>query len=162
VNAQSGSVDATVPPEGDESWVVSRQYEGPNRRFRMSWFTRRKVRLDDAPAPEQADNEALETLLRRVSLWTGVASANRDHRARYVHTLEALARKGRRDGHRHWPEIIEASARYVRSAGAEGPIDEPLLMDAILAANRAHYENGQAKPVQGLVTRLINACRGTS
>jgi hypothetical protein len=147
-------------PESDESWVVSRQYEGPNRRSRMAWFKRRKDRLDDVPVPEHADTEPLETLLRRVSVWTGVARADRDHRARYVHTLEALARKGRREGQRHWPEIIEASARYVRSAGADGPIDEPLLMDAILAANRAHYENGQAKPQQGLVTRLINACRG--
>ncbi len=160
MSAQSGPLDATVPPEGEENWVVSRQYEGPNRRFRMSWFTRRKVRLDDAAVPESADAEPLETLLRRVSVWTGIAGASRDHRARYVHTLEALAKKGRREGHRHWPEIIEASARYVRAAGAEGAIDEPLLMDAILAANRAHYENGQARPPQGLVTRLINACRG--
>jgi len=143
-----------------ESWVVSPAYEGQNRRRRRRWFSLRAARLDDAGAEVDVDAQATETLLRRLSVWTGISAADRDGRAEYVATLEALARKGRREGQRHWPDIIDASARYVRSAGAQGPIDEPLLTDAVLAANRAHYENALARPAQRLIQRLLNACRG--
>jgi hypothetical protein len=146
--------------EGGQNWVVSPAYEGQNRRRRGRWFSFQNARLDDAGAKADADAQPTETLLRRVSLWTGISSADRDQRAQYVATLEALAQKGRREGCRHWPDIIDASAKYVRSAGAEGPIDEPLLSDAVLAANRAHYENTLPRPAQGLVQRLLNACRG--
>jgi predicted nucleic acid-binding protein len=149
-----------TPKDQPESWVVSHAYEGPNRRRRASWFSRRKVRLDDAAQASDPELEPTETLLRRVSLWTGLDRADRDQRAQYVATLEGLARKGRREGHRHWPEIIEASARYVRAAGASGEIDAPLLADAIHAASRAHYENGDAGAGRGFVKRLLDACRG--
>ncbi|GEM_PF-5792171 len=145
----------------DANWVVSPAYEGENRRHRGRWFSFQNARLDDAGVKADADAQPTETLLRRVSLWTGISGADRNQRAQYVATLEALAVKGRREGHRHWPDIIDASAKYVRSAGAEGPIDEPLLTDAVLAANRAHYENTLARPAQGLVQRLLNACRGS-
>lgn len=154
--ANANPKPADIAPE---SWVVSPGYEGENRRRRGRWFSFQNARLDDAGAKVDPDAQPTETLLRRVSLWTGVANADRDGRAQYVATLEALAAKGRREGHRHWPDIIDASARYVRSAGAEGPIDEPLLNDAVLAANRAHYENTLARPAQGLVQRLLEACR---
>lgn len=147
-------------PAASPSWVVSQEYEGPNRRKRGRWFSFQNARLDDAGVAVDPDGEATETLLRRVSVWTGLAAADRDQRARYVATLEALARKGRREGHRHWPEIIEASARYVRAAGATGKIDEPLLSDAVLAANRAHYENADTVRSRGFVSRLLDACRG--
>lgn len=151
---------AAPADEAGQNWVVSPAYEGENRRRRGRWFSFQNARLDDAGVKADAESQPTETLLRRVSLWTNVSRADRDQRAQYVATLEALAQKGRREGHRHWPDIIDASAKYVRSAGAEGPIDEPLLTDAVLAANRAHYENSLARPAQGLVQRLLNACRG--
>jgi len=160
VSANPRPVDPHEPAAVDENWVVSPAYEGENRRRRGRWFSFQNARLDDAGARADADAQPTETLLRRISLWTGLAQADRDQRATYVATLEALARKGRREGHRHWPDIIEASARYVRSAGATGEIDEPLLTDAILAANRAHYENGDGSRSQRFVQRLLNACRG--
>lgn len=160
MNAKPRSVESAAPVEGGESWVVSPAYEGENRRHRGRWFSFQNARLDDAGMSADADSQPTETLLRRLSLWTGLASADRDQRAKYLATLEALSKKGRREGHRHWLDIIDASARYVRSAGAGGKIDEPLLTDAILAANRAHYENGDPTPAQRFTQRLLNACRG--
>lgn len=160
MSAKLKPVDEAAPAAQPESWVVSPAYEGQNRRKRGRWFSFQNARLDDAGVAVPPDSEATETLLRRVSLWTGLGSADRDQRARYVATLEELARKGRRDGQRHWPEIIEASARYVRAAGAKGEIDEPLLADAVMAANRAHYEGGDPSPARRFVARLLDACRG--
>lgn len=160
MSAKLKPVDETIPAAAPEGWVVSPAYEGQNRRKRGRWFSFQNARLDDAGVAVDSEAEATETLLRRVSLWTGLGSADRDQRARYVATLETLARKGRREGHRHWPEIIEASARYVRSAGAKGEIDEPLLADAVMAASRARYEGGDPSPARRFVARLLDACRG--
>lgn len=146
-------------PEGD-AWVVSQAYEGPNRRRRAAWFTR-KARLDDAGAAVAPDAESTDTMLRRVSVWGGLAQAARDQRAAFVATLEALAEKGMRGEHAVWPDIVAAAARYVRAVGASGQIDEPLLNDALRAAHRARAEDGAATPQPDVVARLDKAARRT-
>lgn len=142
-----------------DPWVVSQEYEGPNRRHRAAWFAK-KHRLDDVHAEVEADAESTETLLRRVSVWGGLANAARDQRAVFLATLEALAAKGKRDRHPMWPEVVAACARYVRSVGAEGKIDEPLLNDALRAAQRANVEQAQARPETELIERLERAAHG--
>jgi urease accessory protein UreF len=145
-------------PPTEASEVVSPAYQGPNRRHRAAWFSR-KERLDDAQAAVAADAESTETLLRRVSLWGGLASAARDRRAEFVATLEALAAKGREGGQPVWPDVVAAVARYVRAVGATGAIDERLLNDALLAAQRARAENDQATPPNEVLRRLDSAAR---
>lgn len=145
-------------PQRKSEWVVSRAYEGPNRRQRSKLFAR-KVRLDDAHAVADADAESTATLLRRVTLWGNLQAAARDQRAAFVVTLEALAAKGRRDRHPIWPDIVEAAARYVRAVGAAGPIDDPLLNDALSAAQRAHFEAAAAEPQPAMLDRLSEASR---
>jgi hypothetical protein len=145
-------------PKTADAWVVSHAYEGPNRRRRGKLFAR-KVRLDDADANPGADGESTATLLRRVSLWGNLGDAARDQRARFVATLEALADKGRRDQRAIWPDIVEAAARYVRAVGAFGHIDDPMLNDALKAAQRAHFEDGCAEPQAEVVKRLETAAR---
>lgn len=147
--------DAAAP----EARVVTHAYEGPNRRVRAKWFEKRKARLDDAGFAVTGEGESTETLLRRVSLWGGLASATRDQRAKFVGTLEALAAKGRRDAHPIWPDIVAAAARYVRAVGAEGRIDEPLLTDALHAAQTAHAESNCAQPQPDVLARLQSASR---
>ncbi len=150
--------DADTSP--DSAKVVTHTYEGPNRRLRAKWLEPRKVRLDDASvATGGAEAESTETLLRRVSLWGGLGQATRDQRARFVATLETLAAKGRRDTHPIWPDIVAAAARYVRAVGATGKIDEPLLNDALHAAQTAHAENGCAEPQPEVLARLQSAAR---
>lgn len=148
----------TTDPEG--AWVVTHAYEGPNRRHRAKWFASKKARLDDAGPTEVAvDAESTETLLRRVSLWGGMGQAARDQRARFLATLEALADKGRRSGNPIWPDIVEAAARYVRAVGATGKIDEPLLNDALHAAQAAHVDSDCASPQPEVMERLLKASR---
>jgi hypothetical protein len=145
-------------PSTEVSEVVSPAYQGPNRRRRAAWFSR-KERLDDASVAVAAEGEATETLLRRVSLWGDLASAARDRRAEFVATLEALAEKGRKAGQPVWPDIVAAVARYVRAVGATGPLDERLLNDALLAAQRARAESDQAAPASDVLRRLDRAAR---
>jgi hypothetical protein len=144
--------------KSEASWVVSQAYEGPNRRHRAAWFTR-KGRLDDAGVAVPADAESTDTMLRRVSVWGGLAQAARDRRAAFVATLEALAEKGMRGDHAVWPDIVAAAARYVRAVGASGRIDEPLLNDALRAAQRAHAEDDVAAPQPDVLARLEKAAR---
>ena len=161
MKVQSHSAAPPAPAaDADGAWVVTHAYEGPNRRQRAKWFASRKVRLDDAgPTEVAAAAESTETLLRRVSLWGGMGQAARDQRAKFLATLEALAAKGRRDGQPIWSEIVAAAARYVRAVGATGKIDEPLLNDALHAAQTAHAENGYAEPRPEVMDRLRAAAR---
>ena len=167
---QKGMKPQRLPPEpvheghdddqDGSAWVVTHAYEGPNRRLRAKWFASKKARLDDAGLPEvAADAESTETLLRRVSLWGGMGQAARDQRARFLATLEALADKGRRGGNPIWPDIVEAAARYVRAVGATGKIDEPLLNDALHAAQAAHVDSECAVPQTEVMERLLSASR---
>ena len=150
--------DADASPEAAK--VVTHAYEGPNRRHRAKWLEPRKRRLADASATaSSADAESAETLLRRVSLWGGLGQATRDQRAKFVATLETLADKGRSDVHPIWPDIVAAAARYLRAVGAAGRIDEPLLNDALHAAQTAHAENGCAEPRPEVLARLQSAAR---
>ncbi|MDX2234139.1 MAG: hypothetical protein NW200_06545 [Hyphomonadaceae bacterium] len=143
----------------ESEWVVTHGYEGPTRRRKKLWFGR-KVRLADADVSHiSAEGESTATLLRRVSLWGGLANAARDQRAAFLATLEALAEKGRRDHMPIWPDIVAAAARYVRAVGAQGRIDDPLLNDALQAAQRAHAESHQAEPQKAVVDRLDLAAR---
>jgi hypothetical protein len=137
---------------------VSHPYEGPDRRRHGKLFAR-KARLDDAHAAVSADGESTATLLRRVSLWGSLQTAHRDQRATFVAMLEALAEKGRSDHMRIWPDIVAAAARYLRAVGADGHVDDPLLNDALHAAQRAHFENGLAEPQEQVVERLESAAR---
>lgn len=142
-----------------DAWVVTHGYEGPTRRRRNAWFGR-KQRLDDADVRALgAEAESTATLLRRVSLWGGLANAARDKRAAFVVNLEALAAKGRRDRMPIWPDIVAAAARYVRAVGALGRIDDPLLNDALHAAQRAHAESHVAEPQPAVLDRLEAAAR---
>ena len=149
--------DVDVSPE--MAGVVTHAYEGPNRRLRDKWLASRKARLDDAAVAAGAEGESTETLLRRVSLWGGLSQATRDQRAKFVATLETLAAKGRRDSHPIWPDIVTAVARYVRAVGAVGRIDEPLLNDALHAAQTAHAESDCAEPQPDVLARLQTASR---
>ncbi len=151
------ALDADASPEAVK--VVTHAYEGPNRRVRAKWLEPRKVRLDDAGVVAATEGESTETLLRRVSLWGGLGQATRDQRAKFVATLEALAAKGRRDSHPIWPDIVAAAARYVRAVGAVGRIDEPLLNDALHAAQAAHAESVCAQPQPQVIERLRTAAR---
>jgi hypothetical protein len=47
----------------------------------------------------------------------------------------------------------------VRAVGAAGAIDEPLLNDALRAAQLARAENGHADPQDEMVQRLDDAAR---
>jgi hypothetical protein len=151
------STDPSSTDPARDAWVVSRAYEGPNRRVRKAWFARRE-RLDDAGVTVDAQAESTATLLRRVSLW-GRIGAQRDQRAAFVVTLEALAAKGRAEHSPVWPTLVEAVARYLRAAGAAGPVDERLVDDALHAAQRAHAEEGAAEPQTALIHRLDAATR---
>jgi hypothetical protein len=151
----------SAEPKPTQDWVVSQDYEGPNRRRRGKLFVR-KTRLDDVGVDADIGAESTATLLRRVSLWGNLADAAREQRARFVAMLEALAEKGRRDQRAVWPDIVEAAARYVRAVGASGRIDDPLLNDALQAAQRAHFEGAEAEPTAQVVKRLETAARQSS
>lgn len=151
--------DPDVDASPEAAKVVTHAYEGPNRRVRAKWLEPRRVRLDDAGVVANGDGESTETLLRRVSLWGGLGQATRDQRAKFVATLEALAAKGRRDSRPIWPDIVAAAARYVRAVGATGRIDEPLLNDALHAAQAAHADSDCAQPQPQVIARLQSAAR---
>ena len=152
--------DAGRDDDHGSAWVITHAYEGPNRRLRAKWFASKKARLDDAgPTQVAADAESTETLLRRVSLWGGMGQAARDQRAKFLATLEALADKGRQGNNPIWPEIVQAAARYVRAVGATGKIDEPLLNDALHAAQTAHVDSACAVPQPDVMERLNTASR---
>jgi hypothetical protein len=147
-----------APQPTDPSWVVSHDYEGPNRRQRAAWF-KPKARLDDVAGDCGADSESADTLLRRVSLFGALAGAAREKRAQFVCMLETLVEKGRAGGHVVWPDIVAACARYVRAVGADGTLDDPLVNEALLAAQRAHAENGHGPAPDHVIARLDAAAR---
>lgn len=138
----------------DPKWVVSQDYEGPNRRRRAPLFSRPKVRLDDAGFGPQNASESMDTTLRRLSLWRGLSGADRDQRAKFIATIEALMQRGRNEGQRAWPDILEAVAAYLRAVGARGKVDEPLIEEALHAAHFAHAEGDLASDVSPIIARL--------